>query len=192
MPRDKRLVIPSGPAVDAVLEALAAAPWWPELEYFEVAFWDLAGKPGWSKLWSGPTLALREARLRFPHTQDAIDVVRGDLPQLRVLALVGEIKAEFLDDLTWAHLPSLEDLEIRQTNLRLEDVRRFALADKPGLKSLKRLGISFASDRRVDYTDWNGAVVDWGYEPLTTAELEYEVLRGSGLTVMPEIYGWPD
>lgn len=125
------------------------------------------------------------------HTRCAVDLIHGPLPHLRVLALCGEIGDEFLKELAGVSLPSLEDLDVRNTNITPEAVRAFALGKRPGLSSLKRLGIAFDSDRRQDYTDSNGALVGWGYEPMTDLELQYDILSGSGLLLMPTIYGRP-
>ncbi len=190
-PPQNRLQIPFMNPSDDYLAALAAVSWWPELEFLDASFSDFSSVPNWKKLWSGPDLALRELRLCYPDTKRAVDVIHGALPHLRVLALCGEIGDEFLQELAGVSLPALEDLEVRKTNITPEAMRAFALSKRPGLSALKRLGIAFGSDRRQDYTDWNGPLVGWGYEPMTDLELQYDILSGSGLLLMPTNYDWP-
>ena len=190
-PPQNRLEIPFTQVTGADLAALAACPWWRELVFLQASFANLKEAANWRDLWSGPDLAFEEVRLCYPNTKCAIEVIRGPLAHLRVLALCGEIGDEFLQELAGASLPELEDLEIRKTNTTAAAVRDFAHSKHPGLPRLKRLGISFASDRREDYTDWNGALVDWGYAPMNDAELQYDILGIGGLKLMPTIYGWP-
>jgi hypothetical protein len=191
-PPQNRLEIPFTEARDAELAGLAAASWWPELEFLDAAFYKLGEAPSWRKLWAHPAMAFQELRLRYPNTRCAIEVIQGALPHLRTLALCGEIGDEFLEALASVNLPALQDLEIRKTNITLEAARAFAHAKPEGLPALKRLGIAFESDRRQDYTDWNGTPVGRGYEPMTDLELQYDVLARSGLQLMPPIHGWPE
>jgi hypothetical protein len=67
-----------------------------------------------------------------------------------------------------------------------EGLKAFAQSARQHLPSLREVGVEMYTGERVDYNDWNGALVG-GYDvQYSPEELERLYLKGTGLTVMRE------
>lgn len=172
-------------ASDSMFTQIAKSSWWPRLTYFGAKFRDLKSSDAWTSLWQSRPLALQILCLQYLDTPQAQAVITGDFPDLRWLILGYEIRDEFLQTIASAKLPKLTDLELRFTNVSPDGFRAFVKMPHPGLPNLQRIGWKCSSDRREDYCDWNGAVVDWSYEWMTDNELRKEFFKGTNLTLAP-------
>lgn len=186
LPALKRLSVGWTQIQDHMLQSLAAAPWWPRLTQFEIDMYRLEETTAWGDLWSRGPYAFRTLSLFYLNDRSLSQMIHAGLPDLEYLIVGSSFGPEFPNELATAALPSLEDLELRHTNVQPEPFRRFVAGPRPGLPKLKRIGRIFSSDRRVDYCDWNGAVVDWGYEALSGQEMFGTFLKGTSLTLLPE------
>ncbi len=180
------LTLCSTEATSAWLTTLANKPFWRQLRTVKASFFRIESAVDWAKLWAPADLQFEEIRLNCTETEPAMALVRSPLPRLRTLALSGVVRDPILLALASASLPALRDLDLRRTSITPGALKAFVATPKPGLPRLERLGFDFASDRREDYRDWNGAVVDWGYERMTAQELNDFFLANSSLQLLPE------
>lgn len=156
----------------ALFATLAAAPWWQELSHLDLdCIYLRQAEPGWSALWQPPP-ALRWLRIRYLDRAAALPLLRtGGLPALAHLALVqGEIDGALLGHLGDLQWPRLQQLDLRQQNFQPGALA--ALLASGAFPALTALAASFSSDRRIDYTDWDGSVVGHGYAPMEPAEVQ--------------------
>ena len=172
-------------ATSARLAALAGLPCWHQLRYLDASFFRIQSAVDWVQLWTHADLHFEEIRLNCTETEPALALVRSHLPRLRTLTLSGVVRDPILIALAAANFPVLQAVDLRQTSINPNALQAFLQAPKPGLPALQRLGFGFRSDRREDYCDWNGAVVDWGYERMTPQELETTFLAGSHIKLLP-------
>jgi hypothetical protein len=173
---------------DDLPQQLRSAVWWPQLTALSLKLYRVDSVPEWNVLWSDGMPALQELRVRWLSLEQALVVLRADLPELRSLALQGSnLGSAYLHALINARLPNLEDLDLRGTLIEPDEFRAVAQNLLTAFPKLRRVGISFASDRRVDYYDWSGGPpVDWAYDPMTAAELRTAFLDPVGLALLEE------
>ncbi len=143
MPRLRRLTL-SAQATEPVLETLAAAPWWPQLEHFDGMFFGLTPEASWAALWRQRRLSLREARLSFPYSKQMAEMLYSEqLPTLMTLALCGELRDDLFPLLDGARLPALRDLDLRRCAVTEAGFAKFAKSKRTGLPALERVGAVF-------------------------------------------------
>lgn len=170
---------------DSMIAELAAALWWPSLRQLELHMFELNKTSLWPTLWHDQVLQIELLCLFYLNGDHCSQVLRANLAGLRYLILGSETDDQILITLAETPLPKLEDLELRYTNVTPQALYTFLHTPRPGLPSLKRVGKNICSDRRVDYHDWNGAVVDWGYELMSDAEVEKAYFKDTGLRLLP-------
>lgn len=170
---------------DSMIGELAAAPWWRSLRQLELHMFDLNKTSLWPTLWHGQVLQIELLCLFYLTGDHCLQVLAANLPDLRYLILGSEADDQILNTLAETALPSLEDLELRHTNITPEGLYSFLHNPRPGLPKLKRVGKNVYSDRRVDCYDWNGAVVDWGYELMSDAEVHKAYFKDTGVSLLP-------
>jgi|GEM_PF-1171089 len=185
LPSLERLQVANSGGDSPSLGRLGDAPWWTRLTYFEAYFRSVSDSDSWGRLWNSAPLSLQTLCLRSIDTPQAIAVIAGKLPNLEYLILGYDIQDSFLSVLAQADLPELKDVELRFLSAKDETVREFIEQPRPGLPKLARVGWKATSDRRVDYFDWNGAVVDWGYEPMSDSEIRAAFFSKSELKLLP-------
>ncbi|HEX4954231.1 MAG TPA: hypothetical protein VF017_12645 [Thermoanaerobaculia bacterium] len=165
--------------------AMKAASWWRRLTSLELQVHQLEAEAEWQSLWSGERLALEDLDVRWLSRAQAATVLRAPMPDLRVLDLQGSLGAGYLDDLTHNALPNLEELDLRGAAIQPEDFQRVAPVLAEVFPKLRRVGIRFMSDRRVDFFDWTGGPpVHWAYEPMSDQELQEGFLDALGLELL--------
>ena len=171
-------------ANDAILAGLADAPWWVNLTQLELRFLDLGKTTKWNKLWDKRKMSLEILCLHFLSSEQACQILNAELKNLRYFIPGVENGSSFLQRLNESDLPSLEDLELRHADIPDDEVRSFINEEHPNLPNLARIGKDFFSDQRIDYCDWNGAVVDWGYEQLSDADVQRQIFNKTKYTVL--------
>ena len=185
MPNLKVLVADYTIAKDAMLEGLAQAPWWNKLTQLELKFADLKETTKWHQMWAGKTLALKTLCLFYLDAQKTAQLFTSKLDKLQYLILGTELGSDFLINLAKYNLPNLEDLDLSHSTMSLDQTLQFIEQPRPGLPNLKRVRKRIASEERIEYYDWNGTPVDWGYGELTDSEIEQKYLNKSGLKILP-------
>jgi len=185
MPNLKVLVADYTTAKDSMLEGLSQAPWWNKLTQLELKFADLKETTKWHELWAGKTLALKTLCLFYLDAQKTAQIFTSKLEQLQYLILGTELGSDFLHYLAKSNLPNLEDLDLSHSSLGIEETVQFIEQPRPGLPKLQRVRKRIASDQRIEYHDWNGTPVDWGYGELSDSEIEQQYLKKSGLKILP-------
>lgn len=185
MPNLKVLVADHTTAKDTMLEGLAQAPWFNQLTQLELKFADLQNTTKWHALWADKTLALKTICLFYLDPEKTAQIFTSRLEKLEYLILGTKLGNDFLINLANYNLPNLEDLDLSHSTMSLDQTLQFIDQPRPGLPNLKRVRKRIASEERIEYYDWNGTPVDWGYGELTDSEIEQKYLKKSGLKILP-------
>lgn len=180
----KRLCVGASDASDFVMEQLANAPWWQKLTQFEVQFLRLDKVTNWRSLWEHREFSFQTLSLFYVEDKHLVDLFNSKFPDLSYLIFGTETKSA-IEVLDKVYLPKLSDLELGYANVPKEAVKWFINKQHESLPELRRIGLSYRSDRRKDIHDWNGAIVDWDLEPMTEAELREYFFNETKLQLLP-------
>ncbi|HXU28977.1 MAG TPA: hypothetical protein VN851_00230 [Thermoanaerobaculia bacterium] len=175
---------------------LAAAPFWDHLTHLEILLLlsasdlDLNPIGGWTELWLGRELSIEMMKLsglEFPAVET---LLKAHYPRLRYLSLAAALPEALLPAIASADMPALEILDVRFNMISGEGLKTFAQTAREHLPNLREVGVEMYTGERVDYNDWNGALVG-GYDvQYTPEELERLYLDGTGISVMRETPVW--
>lgn len=175
---------------------LAAAPFWDRLTHLDMMFLRKAADSGlhqtegWADLWADRTLSLEMMKisvLKFPAVET---LLKARYPRLRYLNLAAALPEALLPAIANADLPALEILDVRFNMISGDGLKTFAQTARQHLPNLREVGVELFTGERVDFNDWNGALVG-GYDvQYSPEELERMYLEGTGISVMREASAW--
>ena len=185
LPKLEILVAEYTEAKDSILEGLSTAPWWESLTQLELKLANLKETTKWSTLWCEKNFQLKILCLFYLDPEKAEQVLTGTLDKLEYLIMGTDLGQDFLLKLAKKALPALADLDLSHSSMQLEETLKFLREPRPGLPKLERVRKQIASEERVEYYDWNGAAVDWGYRELSDSEIQKKYFKKTGLKILP-------
>lgn len=174
--------------------ALIQVPWWNQITHLELWFAYRALQPEqisrWADLWIGQQLSLDHLNFHGA-TQDSVALLlQASFPHLTYLRLSPALTDAVLPLILEAELPALEILDLRFNFISGEALQHFAQSAQERLPRLRQVGVEMYTGERVEYYDWNGAVVD-GYDvTLSAEEITDRYLKGTKLSVMSNAPSW--
>ena len=154
------------------------------LQVIDIQAFDLKGPPdaSWSAFWQHAA-NLIDIRLAFIDENWLASVLAAPLPNLRRLAIAGDLGPRALTQLASTNLHDLTDLDL--THTRVDGPALQAFVNQRALPKLRGIAITLYGEQVEDWCDWNGAVVGQGNVRLSHHEIESRYLAGSGVRIIP-------